>query len=65
MTNEELKKQIDGMNYYALLQLWRFAPSGNPMFEGEVGDYYAKVMNEKRQAVGPAEHTSTSKSLGW
>lgn len=65
MTTEELKKQIDDMSYMELLRRWRFAPSGDSMFQGEVGDYYYKVMTEKRDAVGPEEHTATSKAIGW
>jgi len=62
---EETKKQIDDMDYESMLSLWRNAPSGHPMFQGEVGEYYAKVMREKRSQVGDAAHTAASKSIGW
>ncbi len=61
----EAKKRIDDMGYESMLSLWRGAPSGHPMFQGETGDYFAKVMAEKRARVGPAEHTRASKSIGW
>jgi len=44
---EELKKQIDNMDYQQMLYKWRFSPIGSPYFQGEVGDYFAKVMLEK------------------
>lgn len=59
------KKQIDNMNYEDLLRLWRNAPAGHPMFQGETGDYYSKVMAEKRKQVGDAAHTAASKHIGW
>lgn len=45
MTNEQ-KKSIDKMDYESMLSLWRFAPSGHLMFQGDVGDYYSKIMIE-------------------
>ena len=65
MINEELKKWIDGASYEDLLRKWRSAPAGSPFFQGETGDYYAKVMAQKREAVGNAEHVRASKSIGW
>ena len=65
MTTEEAKQKIDSMSYEALLSRWRFAPVGDPMFVGEVGDYYSKVMSEKRQAVGPSAAVAASKTIGW
>ena len=62
---EETKKQIDDMDYESMLSLWRNAPIGHPMFQGEVGAYYTKVMREKRSQVGDAAHTAASKSIGW
>ena len=50
MTNDQ-KKWIDNASYTALLYKWRFAPSGDPMFQGDTGDYYAKVMAEKKKTV--------------
>ena len=64
-TIEALKKQIDGMSYEQLLRHNRFAPSGDPMFIGEVGAYYMKVMAAKRKIIGDAEHTMASKFIGW
>lgn len=60
-----MKAQIDSEDYESLLRRWRFAPAGSPMFQGELGDYYAKVMQEKREAVGQQEHVRASKNIGW
>ena len=41
---------------------------GDPYFQGATGDYYSKVMaekREKREKVGGAAHVSASKSIGW
>lgn len=61
MTPEQ-KKWIDEASYYDLLERWRFAPIGDPMFQGAVGEYYATVMKEKREA-DPAGAVATSKAL--
>jgi len=64
MTPEQ-KKWIDEASYKQLLGHWRFAPAGDPMFSDlECGDYYKKVMNEKKNA-DPAQAVADSKSLGW
>ena len=63
--DEQMKKWIDEASYEQLLERWRFARCGDPFFQGEAGDYYAKVMAEKRQKVGEAEHVRASKSVGW
>ena len=63
MTPEQ-KSWIDGASYEELLRKWRFAPSGEPMFQGDTGDYYQKVMNEKKSA-DQAGAVAASKSIGW
>ena len=61
---EETKKQIDAMDYESMLSLWRFAPIGHPMLQGETGDYYAKVMREKAAKLTDSEKTAISKLVG-
>lgn len=61
----ETKKRIDEMGYASMLRIWRYAPVGHPMFQGETGQYFIKVMKAKRAQVGPAEHTRASKAIGW
>ncbi len=63
--DESMKKWIDDANYESLLRKWRNAPAGSPYFQGEIGQYYSKVMKEKRDQVGNAEHVRASKSIGW
>ena len=60
---EENKKTIDAMSYEGLLSKWRFAPSGDPWFQGETGEYWGKRMNELR-AQG-VDHVGASKRIGW
>ena len=61
----KLRMQIDEMTYEEMLRLWRFAPSGNRFFIGEVGKYYESVMKRKREALGPEEHARISMKIGW
>ena len=61
-TPEHLKKYIDAMSYEEMLCLWRNAPSGHELLQGEVGTYFSEVMNKKKQT---ADHVSASKSIGW
>ena len=64
MIPEDFKKNVDSMTYYQLLDKWRFAPVGDPMFQGELGEYYSKVMFAKRDA-DPVNAVADSKALGW
>ncbi len=57
------KAYIDSLSYEQLLHKWRFAPSGDPWFQDETGDYWAKRMSELRDAG--ADHVGASKSIGW
>lgn len=59
----ENKATIDAKSYEGLLSKWRFAPAGDPWFEGETGDYWASRMNELRN--NGADHVGASKSIGW
>jgi len=62
---ECMKNEIDKMDYESMLRKWRFAPSDDPFFQGDVGKYYSKVIAEKRSKVGNDAHVSVSKSIGW
>lgn len=56
---------IDNATYQTLLDRWRNAPAGDPMFQGDTGKYYSKVMATKRSAVGPDAAVAASKAIGW
>jgi len=60
---ESQKRWIDQASYRQLLERWRYASVGDPMFQGDSGDYYAKVMAEQKCLVGQEEHVSISKSI--
>jgi hypothetical protein len=62
---QEQKDYIDEMTYIEMLRLWRTVPAGDPLFVGETGIYFGKIIAEKRIQVGPEEHTAASKSIGW
>ena len=43
-TPEEMRYWIDNQTYSGLLRWWRFAPTGDPFFQGETGEHYSKTM---------------------
>lgn len=60
---EHNKAKIDAMPYEELLRAWRFAPSGDPRFEGETGQYWKDRMARLR--IEGADHVAASKTIGW
>ena len=62
---KENKAYIDGLSYRSLLSHWRFAPVGDPWFQGETGEYWGTRMKELRDTPGgDVTHSLASKSLG-
>lgn len=62
----EIRNYIDSLSYSRLLARWRFAPAGDPWFQGETGEYWAKRMNAlRRQPGGEERHVAASKTIGW
>jgi len=62
--NDQTKEWIDNSTYEQLLSKWRFAPAGDPLFQGEMGKYYSEVMFRKRDA-DPDAAVRASKNVGW
>jgi len=60
---EEYKNQIDSMTYEQMLKKWRFASIGDPIFQGEIGEYFSKRMAKLREQG--ADHVGISKLIGW
>jgi len=58
---DAVKKRIDDMTQEEMARLWRFAPVGEPLFQGDTGDYFKKVFFEEKGGFTPA----ISKGLGW
>ena len=65
MTTEEMKNWIDKASYEQLLERWRFAPVGAPLFRGEIGSYYRKVIAKRRDETDNAVCVQASKNIGW
>ncbi len=65
MTEAEMKQWIDEQPYVELLRKWRFSTTGDPFFQGEMGDYYKGVMFRKRDALPRSEQVAASKAIGW
>ncbi len=57
------KEKIDRMSYESLLGYWRFAPTGDPWFQGETGQYWQERMAKLRSEG--ADHVQASKNIGW
>ncbi len=55
-----LRAKIDGMSQIEMARKYRFAPIGDPMFQGRVGTYFAKRFKELG-GMTPA----ISKQIGW
>lgn len=62
MTAEQ-KTHIDSLEYEDLLRGVRFAPIGDPMFQGETGAYWMAQLKAKRPS--DAEAAGISKRIGW
>ena len=63
---EANKAHIDSLGYTTLLKRWRFAPPGDPWFQGATGTYWGERMNELRgQPGGQERHVAASKALGF
>lgn len=60
---EDWKAKIDRMTYDELLSRWRFAAIGDPLFQGESGEYFAKRMAEARKFG--VDTVAASKRVGW
>ena len=65
MTIEQAKAWIDSASYEQLLSKWRFEPAGSRWFTGELGEYYTKAMQKKRNEAPQEEQVAASKNLGW
>lgn len=61
----EHKKFIDEAPFVQLFRLWRFAEIGNELLIGDTGNYFAKVMAEKRNKITPENYVRISKQIGW
>ncbi len=57
---QEIKDRIDAMSQYQMAHMWRFAKVGEPLLQGEIGDYFSDSFSEKGGMT-----PEISKSLGW
>lgn len=56
---EQQRKRIDQMSQREMAKLWRFAPVGEPLLQGDAGKHFAEVFARKG-GMTPA----ISKSIG-
>ena len=64
MTPEETREWAEAQTYETLLRRWRFAPAGDPIFQGDAGEVYSDIMFRKK-AADPAGGLAASKRVGW
>lgn len=60
-----IKEWIDNASYVELLRKWRFSKSGDPFFQGEIGEYYKEKMEEVKKSLPHSEVVAASKRVGW
>lgn len=65
MINLITKEWIDKATYKELLYKWRFTESSNPIFQGETGSYYLKIMKERESELPQGMKSTISKEIGW
>lgn len=61
----QVKARIDALTYEAMLRKNRFAPVGDPIFQGESGIYFQDMMGKKRELLAAGEAVVISKKIGW
>jgi hypothetical protein len=61
---KEMIDWIDNASLISLLRRWRFAPSSDPIFVGEVGSHFSDKLFGFR-ARNPDEWVTASKFVGW
>jgi hypothetical protein len=49
------------MSHEEMARTWRFAPIGEPLLQGDTGDYFTKVFFGKFGGFNP----ELSKKIGW
>lgn len=59
-----MRAWIDSADYETLLHKWRYAPAGDPYFIGDIGEYYSKVIREKKAELPEGKAAAISKKLG-
>lgn len=57
------KNRIDGMDYATMLELWRYSPPGDALFQGDTGKYFAQRMAALRALLNEGEHSQVSRMV--
>lgn len=65
MIDIKIKAEIDNMSYETMLTKLRFAPMGDKLFQGQVGEYFMELMKTRRDSISSSEHTQISKRITW
>jgi len=65
MIDQDIKSEIESMDYLQMLHINRFAPPGHPYLQGEVGGFFVSNMHEKGKLIGSSGRVAASKLIGW
>ena len=65
MTKDEMIKWINEASLEDLMRKWRFAPSGDPFFNFEVGAHFSEILTLRKDRAGQDECVRISKKIGW
>ena len=61
----ENKQHIDNLSYEELLRENRYAPIGDPWFQGDTGEYWLERMEKEKMLCGGGAAVAASKRIGW
>lgn len=57
----KLRAHIDSLSPTDLMRKWRFSPVGDPLFQGESGDYISKRISQ----ISEEDKIKISRAIGW
>lgn len=62
---EQIKREINDMSYETMMYHQRFDPPGSVLHMGDIGQYFAMVMQVKAEHTTNEERVAVSKKIGW
>ena len=62
---EQMRAWVDEASYEELLMRWRFAPSTDTIFHGDLGRHFVQTMASKKNALAISDQVTISKRVGW
>ena len=63
--DKQTKHWRDTSSYYQLLSKNRFGEVGDPIFQGDLGQYFLHTLAKKRNELTSDEKVKINKQIGW